>query len=75
MEPPESAPVLVRRDGAVTILTLNRPARLNAVSLPLYDSLTESLRTISSDSSTRAVVITGAGRAFSVGADLKAHGE
>ncbi|HSM17600.1 MAG TPA: enoyl-CoA hydratase-related protein [Gemmatimonadales bacterium] len=75
MEPPESAPVLVRRDGAVTTLTLNRPARLNAVSLPLYDSLTESLRTISSDSSTRALVITGAGRAFSVGADLKAHGE
>ena len=75
MEPPESAPVLVRRDGAVATLTLNRPARLNAVSLSLYDSLTESLRTISSDSSIRAAVITGAGRAFSVGADLKTHGE
>jgi enoyl-CoA hydratase len=74
LEPPDSAPVLVRRDGAVTTLTLNRPARLNAVSRPLYESLTEILRNISSDPSTHTLVITGAGRAFSVGADLKAHG-
>lgn len=75
MEAPDSEPVLVRRDAVVTMLTLNRPARLNAVSLPLYNSLADVLTKISGETETRVVVITGAGRAFSVGADLKAHGD
>lgn len=61
------------RAGAVLTLTLNRPERLNAVSLPLYNQLIEALRAVERDDGVRAIVITGAGRAFCVGADLKAH--
>lgn len=68
-------PVLSRREGAVLVLTLNRPERLNAVSLPLYRHLDRELQAAADDSRIRAVVLTGAGRAFCVGADLKAHGE
>lgn len=68
-------PVLARRDGAVLVLTLNRPHRLNAVSLPLYRRLLEELEKVEADPGIRCVVLTGAGRAFCVGADLKAHGE
>lgn len=75
METPDSAPVLVRHEGPLAFLTLNRPARLNAVSLPLYEALAAVLHDLGNDSAIRAVVITGAGRAFCVGADLKAHGE
>ncbi len=75
MEAPDAAPILIQRDGAIATLTLNRPTRLNAVSRPLYDSLIEALTRLSAEADTRVVVITGAGRAFSVGADLKAHGQ
>ena len=70
---PNPTPVLVDRDESVSILTLNRPDRLNAVSPDLYRGLEEALREIESDSAVRAAVITGAGRAFCVGADLKSH--
>lgn len=71
--PSAPEPLLVRREGSTLLLTLNRPERLNAVSLPLYRSLEEELRRAGSDRSVRCVVLTGAGRAFCVGADLKAH--
>jgi enoyl-CoA hydratase len=70
---PDDAPLLVRREDDLLVLTLNRPDRLNAVSLPLYAALVEALRGAAEDPAVRAVVLTGAGRAFSVGADLKAH--
>ncbi len=57
------------------MLTLNRPERLNAVSLPLYRSLLDHLDRANSDPAVRCIVLTGRGRAFCVGADLKAHGE
>lgn len=65
--------VLVSREGAVLVLTLNRPDRLNAVSLGLYERLSAELGAAEADRGVRAVVLTGAGRAFSAGADLKAH--
>ena len=68
-------PVLVERDDAVSILTLNRPDRLNAVSPDLYKELTTALEQIAEDRSVRSVVLTGAGRGFCVGADLKSHAE
>jgi enoyl-CoA hydratase len=68
-------PVLSRRDGSVLVLTLNRTERLNAVSRPLYQRLLAELRAAAVDADVRVVVLTGAGRAFCVGADLKAHGE
>jgi enoyl-CoA hydratase len=67
--------VLTERQGAVLTLTLNRPARLNAVSQLLYDRLVEELRSANDDSDVRCIILTGAGRAFCAGADLKAHAE
>lgn len=71
---PEEA-VLTRREGSILVLTLNRPERLNAVSLSMYRRLLEELRAASSDKDVRCIVLTGQGRAFCVGADLKSHGE
>ena len=67
--------LLTERNGNTLVLTLNRPERLNAVSLQLYRGLIDALREAQRDRAVRAVVVTGAGRAFCVGADLKAHGE
>jgi enoyl-CoA hydratase len=70
-----AAPVLeCERRGAIALLRLNRPDRLNAVSLPLYEELYEAARDLDQDRSIRVIVVTGAGRAFCVGADLVAHG-
>lgn len=70
----EENPIIVAIEGSVATIRLNRPERLNAVSLPLYEALAVALGRIDGDSATRAVVITGEGRAFCVGADLEAHG-
>lgn len=64
------------RHGAVALLTLDRPARLNALDAPLIDALRAALDAIEADpAAARAVVLTGAGeRAFSAGADVHAFG-
>src|SRR3954451_6228321 len=56
-------------DGMVAVLTLNRPEKLNALSNELLDALMDTLDRIELDRAVRSVVITGAGRAFSAGAD------
>lgn len=58
-----------RRDGATTWLTFTRPENLNAFTIEGYTELRIALQRLSSDDDTRAVVLTGTGRAFSVGAD------
>jgi enoyl-CoA hydratase len=58
----------------VRIVRLNREERLNAVCLPLYHQLEVALGEIAESPVIRALVITGTGRGFCVGADLKAHG-
>ncbi len=58
-------------DGAVSIVTLNRPDRLNAISGALMVDLHDALAAAQSDAHTRAIVLTGAGRAFCAGDDLK----
>ena len=68
------ATVQTSRARAVTTLSFNRPERLNAVSEELYSEAIESLRVADETAEVRAVILTGAGRAFCVGADLKAHG-
>ena len=67
--------VLSETDGPIRLLWLNRPDRLNAVSLTLYQELERALAAAADDRGIRAVIITGVGRAFCAGADLKAHGE
>lgn len=64
---------LIRRDVAagVATLTLNVPERLNPMSLPLQQELMAALDRVEQDDSVRVLVLTGAGRAFCVGADLQ----
>src|SRR3954467_12127902 len=56
--------------GMVAVLTLNRPEKLNALSNELLDALMSPLDRLELDRAVRSVVITGAGRAFSAGADI-----
>jgi 2-(1,2-epoxy-1,2-dihydrophenyl)acetyl-CoA isomerase len=60
----------VEQDGAVMTIAFNRPDSLNALTVEVADELSAALR-LAEDPGVRAVVLTGAGRAFSSGADLK----
>ena len=62
--------LLVRGDGPAAVVTLNRPEKRNALSLELMRELIGALEKLGSDASVRAVVIEGAGPAFSGGHDL-----
>jgi enoyl-CoA hydratase/carnithine racemase len=67
-----SGSLTIRKDGGVTIVTLNRPDKLNAVNKEFFDELKRLLDVLETDKTVRAVVITGSGdKAFCVGADLK----
>ena len=63
--------VTLHNQGPVSIVTLNRPERLNAMSGPLMTELHQALVAAHADPDTRAIVFTGAGRAFCAGDDLK----
>lgn len=65
----------VERRGAVDYVTLNRPERLNALNQPLTDALFAYFESKRRDTDVRIVLLTGAGRAFCSGADLKAGGQ
>jgi 2-(1,2-epoxy-1,2-dihydrophenyl)acetyl-CoA isomerase len=61
--------------NGVAILTMNRPERLNAFSGPMLDALLDAVRRLADDAAVGAVVLTGAGRAFCAGGDVKAMAE
>src|SRR5436190_4460390 len=63
--------VLVERRGPVALITLNRPLAMNAVNGALARALGDALEELGNDPSLRVGVLTGAGRAFCAGADLK----
>jgi len=67
--------VVVERDGAVAIVRLNRPDRLNAFTTEMCDRLLAAFDEIDADDDVRAIVLTGTGRAFCAGADLGAGGD
>jgi enoyl-CoA hydratase len=72
MEPVMAEPrIVAERDGTILTLTLNRPDKLNAIDGAMLDALDEALGAIERDREVRAVILTGAGRAFSAGADIK----
>ena len=66
--------VLVTRHDGITTVTLNRPEALNALSGPLRQAIAETFLELASDESTEVIILTGAGRAFTVGLDLKELG-
>lgn len=66
--------VSLTTDGPVSVVTLNRPQRLNAIGIELLRDLHEALLAAQADPQTRVIVFTGAGRAFCAGDDLKEFG-
>jgi enoyl-CoA hydratase len=63
--------VLYEKDGNTAIITLNRPERLNAINGDLLKGLIERLKRAAQDRAVASVILTGAGRAFCSGEDLK----
>lgn len=63
--------LLYEKDGAIATITLNRPERLNAISVPMLDALSKALVDADEDRAVRVIVLTGAGRGFCSGLDLK----
>ena len=63
-------PILVERRPSYRVLTLNRPQRLNAFTEPMHRALAEAIDEAEQDKTCRALLMTGAGRAFSSGQDL-----
>jgi 2-(1,2-epoxy-1,2-dihydrophenyl)acetyl-CoA isomerase len=73
MTGPTTEPVLVDlRDGLATI-TLNRPDAMNSLDVATKEALLAAVRSVAEDPAARCVVLTGSGRAFCVGQDLKEH--
>src|SRR6202166_2169368 len=62
--------LLIHDDGAVRLLTMNRPEKRNALNLALSEALFDALREADSAAHTRAILLTGAGPSFCAGADL-----
>jgi 2-(1,2-epoxy-1,2-dihydrophenyl)acetyl-CoA isomerase len=71
MADPADETILTVVDGGVTTITLNRPDALNALNARLRADLLAAMKAAARDASVRAVVITGAGRGFCAGADLR----
>lgn len=69
----ESSPVLLRVVDGVATITLNRPEAMNGLDTATKDALRDAVQQVADDDSVRCVVLTGSGRAFCVGQDLKEH--
>ncbi|RNI19545.1 enoyl-CoA hydratase/isomerase family protein [Flexivirga caeni] len=73
MSETSTAPVVTERAGGVAIVRLNRPDAMNSLNLETKGALLTVLRKVAADDAVRCVVLTGTGRAFCVGQDLKEH--
>ncbi len=60
-----------RRDDGVLTITINRPERMNSLTLPMFDELADVWADVDADDRTRVAVITGAGKAFCTGMDVR----
>jgi 2-(1,2-epoxy-1,2-dihydrophenyl)acetyl-CoA isomerase len=67
--------IFVRREGPIVELCLNRPDRLNALDVPSFQRFRRALEEVALDRTVRAVILTGAGRAFCAGGDVAAMEE
>jgi len=71
-DPSQDAPVRLEYEGAIAVVTLNRPAARNAVNAALTDALEAVVAKVEADDAIRVAIITGTGgKAFCAGADLK----
>lgn len=70
-----SGSIILDQDGAVAVITLDRPDKRNALSRDLLTQLVDTLRALDGDGTTRAVVVHGDERAFAAGADLGPLGD
>lgn len=71
----EFTEIAVDRDGPTVTVTLDRPDALNAITPTMLGELNEAFTALAADTEVRVVVLTGRGRAFSAGVDLKALGQ
>ena len=62
--------ILLERDGHVAILTLNRPTKLNAISIHMKQELEDAVNCLEQDDTIWGVILTGTGKAFSTGTDI-----
>ena len=67
--------VIYEVDDRLARITLNRPEKRNALNWPLFRDLSMALKEAERDSNVRVIIITGAGNAFSSGADLESMGD
>ena len=63
-------PVLLRKDGTVAVITLNRPEVMNALSMEMAEMLCDICWQVEADASVRAVLVHGAGKGFQAGGDI-----
>jgi enoyl-CoA hydratase len=70
----QEAVILVEKTGGVATVTLNRPTAMNALSRELRSAIAETFEKLEADPEVRAVILTGAGKAFCAGLDLKELG-
>ena len=67
-----ASPLTLTTDGAVAVITLNRPSSLNAIDLPMAQALRTAIGNVAEDSSVHALLLRGEGRSFCGGGDVKA---
>jgi enoyl-CoA hydratase len=63
--------VIVEKDGAVAVVTLNRPQQLNALSYALFKDLSLAMQELDRDDQIRVIIVTGGEKVFAAGADIK----
>jgi len=63
--------VIVAKDGAIAVVTLNRPQALNALSYGLVKDLSLAMQELDQDADVRVIVVTGGDKVFAAGADIK----
>lgn len=73
MSTENTAPVTVTHQAGVATVTFSRPEAMNSLDVATKEALLSALREVAHDTDVRAVVLTGTGRAFCVGQDLKEH--
>lgn len=66
--------LLCTRDGAIATITLNRPEKRNALTVPMLEAFHSAVKEIAGDETVRVLVLRGAGKAFCAGLDLKEMG-